>query len=667
MKLHKIKIQNFRSILTEELNLDHKCVGLIGLNESGKSNVLSAVRLLEETYSATAKDRSKISGGLPGITLTFKLSPEEINEIKEYSLDYLNEVIAATNEVKGELVNISEVHFSLKVNSKPDGTLEKIKATICNFDLKIKKEGDYASFPKDFQPPMTEFDIGGDKYEVESLWGFEKGLIESPELKQQLADLDTANVIRQFREEVEELLSTRIPRVVYWEYLPNYLLPAEMTYDEFVKNDDPYSNSAPLFNAMRLSNSLGIQTVDDLKHKISLWKQDSSERRKDAKIMTDSLNKHIRRIWADYDQEISIGFEESKITIHINDPESQQMNFYSMEARSQGFKTFISFILTTAAEAEGLNPQNILLLLDEPETHLHPSGARYMREELLKLAEKGNYIIYATHSIFMIDRNNLERHIIVQKDGELTHLTKVDSNNFIQEAVMYEAMGAKIDEFSIGLKNIVFEGKIDLILFDFFINKCLDRTTHKEIQDHRLWNGGGTKRISNFLADKILPLTSRWYLILDNDNPGRQLSKTVEEKHNNENHVITCHFYSDSIKDFEIEDILPKSYLQRAFEKTIADLNISATFRPDFLTDSRVYSAITGEFKQRANLKKEEVSLFEATFKTEYERLVLDDILNIDKELTKTAKLEKFKQHFDTYSNFATDFVKTFKPSETKE
>jgi predicted ATP-dependent endonuclease of OLD family len=50
MKLAKINISDFRSILSQEINFQENCIGLIGLNESGKSNVLNAIRILDNTY-----------------------------------------------------------------------------------------------------------------------------------------------------------------------------------------------------------------------------------------------------------------------------------------------------------------------------------------------------------------------------------------------------------------------------------------------------------------------------------------------------------------------------------------------------------------------------------------------------------------------------------------
>ena len=44
-----------------------------------------------------------------------------------------------------------------------------------------------------------------------------------------------------------------------------------------------------------------------------------------------------------------------------------------------------------------------LLLLDEPDSHLHPNNQRLLAQELLKLAENGTKIIISTHSSHLID------------------------------------------------------------------------------------------------------------------------------------------------------------------------------------------------------------------------------------------------------------------------
>ena len=451
-------------------------------------------------------------------------------------------------------------------------------------------------------------------------------------------------------------INQKLPHVIFWEYQAKYLLPSEISYDDFITNDKPAENSAPLYNILLLSKPIKINDFDQLKKKISTWKLDSSERRKDSRIITESLNTYVKSIWTDYDQDLNIELEESKITIHVNDPNSLQKNFYDMQARSQGFKTFISFMLTIAAEAENGQMRNFILLLDEPETHLHPSGARYMKDELFKLSDQGNCIVYATHSIFMIDRNNLRRHVIISKENELTRITRVERNNFIQEAVLYEAMGTQVDEFSIGTQNIVFEGGLDLQMFSFYINKCLDKTSYKEIQEYDLWDGGGVKRIEQFFVNKILPKGSIWYLILDNDNPGIGLAKSIDTKFKGDVNCTLTNSHYSSVPNFELEDALPRSLVRDAFMEAAKEITFQ--YDVDFLKDQRLVSEITNEFKNRHKLTKEQGNLFEKTFKDELDKNVMNELGKIEKEnASKKDRLESFKIGFELYFSFANDFV----------
>jgi len=43
MELKKIYFDAFKSLLTKELEINHNCIGLVGINESGKSNLLHAI------------------------------------------------------------------------------------------------------------------------------------------------------------------------------------------------------------------------------------------------------------------------------------------------------------------------------------------------------------------------------------------------------------------------------------------------------------------------------------------------------------------------------------------------------------------------------------------------------------------------------------------------
>ena len=56
MKLAQATIKNFRSIKSIKLEFDPACRVLVGINESGKSNILQALALLGNDIKPVKKD-----------------------------------------------------------------------------------------------------------------------------------------------------------------------------------------------------------------------------------------------------------------------------------------------------------------------------------------------------------------------------------------------------------------------------------------------------------------------------------------------------------------------------------------------------------------------------------------------------------------------------------
>lgn len=641
MKFSKIRIHDFRSILYQEINLLENCTALIGLNESGKSNVLNAIRLFDFKFPLSPQDRSKISKKLPKVECEFLIGENEILEIKAFAAGLISQYITKTPI---ELIFPPTIILYVEAIDSGDSLQRKIAfkyPITTSKSIKLSRPSTTIEIPEDLQ-----INLGDQTVEVKTIKAIEANLIPE-DLEKYFVDFDFDDLIYDVLAYCEKTYSTlRSPQVIFWAYDPKYLLPSEISYDALMLNDNPYENSTPLYNIFVITKPLGISNVEHLKRKVTAWKSDSSERRKDGAIITQMINSYIQKIWSDYDQELRIELEELKITIHINDPKSQEKNFYAMEARSQGFKTFISFILTIAAEAENGIISNFILLLDEPETHLHPSGVRYMRDELMKLGSFNNYIFYSTHSIFMIDRQNLRRHIIVQKENEITRLKEVKSNNFIQEGVIYEAMGTQLDEFSIPTKNLIVEGELDLLLLSFYIKLFNDQELQKHIKECKIWDGGGTKNITTFFEKKLLPHSSLWFVILDNDKPGQKLKEWLTSKFVAANGIkISASTYSE-VDNFEIEDILPKEFIQNSFDFANNQFeNIHGNILT-FANDNTVVSELINDFKRLNKFSQEQDSFFEVSFKQKLFGIVDERLQNISKI---TEINDRRKVFFDTF------------------
>jgi predicted ATP-dependent endonuclease of OLD family len=380
---------------------------------------------------------------------------------------------------------------------------------------------------------------------------------------------------------IQKHLLSYLPKVVFWKYSEKYLLASETRFSDLLDKTSFNDISRPLLNVFRIG--LNIKTLEDLKIKIKEIQDDSNERSRLQKSLNKKINKFISRIWQDYDQDINITLEKEQIRIEIFDPEHEDASYYNMEERSQGCQTFLSFLMTVGAETEHGVIRETILLLDEPETHLHPSGVRFMLQELIKISEKGNLVLYATHSIFLIDRSNLDRHIILKKEKEQTIIKPSNVGRigyFMQEEVLYSTLDLDLGKDLTCSKNLnfVFEGDGDALLFEHFYDKIIpDKEKPNPIKDTAFHQGGKCSDIQKYFTKRSIPLSSKWVFILDNDVPAKQLKKYLEAKYkdylNNDVFIFPYHF--DGLKSkAEFEDMLPQSLLINVYLQTASKLGV---------------------------------------------------------------------------------------------
>jgi ABC-type uncharacterized transport system ATPase subunit len=74
-------------------------------------------------------------------------------------------------------------------------------------------------------------------------------------------------------------------------------------------------------------------------------------------------------------------------------------------------------IIQICAYVNLFNPQ--LLLLDEPDSHLHPSNQKLLAQTITRVAEKGCNIIIATHSRHLVGALRKNAKITLMKIGEV--------------------------------------------------------------------------------------------------------------------------------------------------------------------------------------------------------------------------------------------------------
>src|SRR3989344_2816046 len=115
MKLARVEIKNFRSIQDTEIKFDPACRVLVGINESGKSNILEALALLGEDHDPVKKD--DLREALPDedpidvsyVRFVFKFEKEESDKL----LEAVSEKILAGTK-NPDIVNASSKNQSVK-------------------------------------------------------------------------------------------------------------------------------------------------------------------------------------------------------------------------------------------------------------------------------------------------------------------------------------------------------------------------------------------------------------------------------------------------------------------------------------------------------------------------------------------------------------------------
>lgn len=649
MKMVAVEIISFRSIVDQSLEFKNNTIGLVGLNESGKSNVLTAIRTLDNDYKLKESDRSKINEQDPKIVFRFHLEGKEATTLADMVEKFVSEnckvIVTDLFKKPAEIIDINIIRTRTLDSKKNVVSFSgfSVKGELNNGFLISPsitgKEGVPVTFKDGVSLPLNKARIVREaEIEKESVTagGY--------------AALTSHNFKSLINYEIIKCLNTFYPEVRYWQYDAKYLIPSEVRYDEFVKDDGPREFSVPLYNIFFIAKELKLGSEGDLLKLIEVWKKDSGKRRKDTEIINNAVNKYIKSIWQDYDQELCIVLEENKITVHVKDPSSPIKNYYEMIERSQGFKTFISFILTISADVDSEFLQNYILILDEPETHLHPSGVRFMRNEIFKLSQRGNKVIFATHSIFMVDRQDLGRYVIVSKNFESTRLCPVKRDTITQESVIYEALGTTIDEFAIKPWNIMFEGELDKAIFKFYIKFCLKKNAWLEAFE--LLDGGGTKAMHSFFKDKVLPKSTFWILVVDNDKPAQTLIENMKRiPVFDYKKQCLCLRYSD-MQDEELEDILPLDIVSSAFNVAIKSIGLNETDGMCF-ADCRPISSQSSEFMARKGLVDVDKKRLEEQFKIGLHKLVSDKLKVIqENNTTIPARMAAFIAEFPNYHRF---------------
>lgn len=241
-----------------------------------------------------------------------------------------------------------------------------------------------------------------------------------------------------------------------------------------------------------------------------------------------------------------------------------------LEQKGDGIKSLMAISIIQYITSQSAQKKNIVLVIEEPESHLHPNAIHKLNDVLIEISCK-NQVIISTHSPLLVNRSDVSRNILVDK-------SQATASKSISQ--IRKILGVKIaDNLQSANLVILVEGEEDKNI----LKKCLlemSKPINKAITQGIIAFdvlGGGSNlsyKISlwkNLLCDV--------YAFLDNDSTGIKSYEDAEDRG-----LISLKQVSfvnlQGRRESEIEDLInPEIYNQDIFAKFGVNLSTSLPFK----------------------------------------------------------------------------------------
>lgn len=227
----------------------------------------------------------------------------------------------------------------------------------------------------------------------------------------------------------------------------------------------------------------------------------------------------------------------------------------SLSNKGDGVKSLVTIAMLSQLSSQGQR----LIIVDEPENHLHPEAIHYINNVLHKLSEK-NQVLVSTHNPIFVNRNNTFSNLIVdsgcvRKAQCIEEIRKtlgvISSDNLMNSDYIIIVEGPSDEEI---IKKCIYE---DNILSDYLTNNIL--TIH---------NIGGIHNLKG-TAYSILQLCCNYLFLLDYDSAGKEGANIIKNELSIPEDKIRF-FMKPGKKETEIEDLInPEIYSQYLLSKNI--------------------------------------------------------------------------------------------------
>ena len=323
--------------------------------------------------------------------------------------------------------------------------------------------------------------------------------------------------------------------------------------------------------AKRNSNYRGEPTKDD----IEKAKNNKEQRSILLQSASTELTEKFKEWWSQGDYKFRFEADGDYFRILVSD--DKRPAEIDLSLRSTGLQWFLSFYLVFLVESKESH-NNAILLLDEAGLTLHPLAQKDLIRFFNSLS-KTNQIINTTHSPFIIDTENMDKAKVVYSDdrgktvvsNDLRKSTKGNSDKSIY--AIHAALGLSVSDVLLqGCKIVIVEGTSDQHYLNAIKNYLINKKRINPLYEIVFVPSGGVRNvasISSVVGGKNNQLP---FVILDSDESGLSFkNKLSNGLYKDEMKKILEVKTFSNMDGSEIEDLLPIELFEKPINKLLRD------------------------------------------------------------------------------------------------
>ena len=614
MKLTRYQVENFRSIEKSGWIECDDVTTLVGINESGKSNLLLAL---------------------------WKLNPA-----REGAIDLLHDLpVSKLSTLRQNIKTVKFISAEFVLGEESASKISDFTGRNCSSETKIivsrYYDGSYKiEYPYDFLSSNKEPE--------------EEGLNNNLTSK----DLD-------------DLIINNIPKFVYYSnygnlsskiYLPNVIKWLNgQTVAGIETNENQVRTLRVLFDFVKLDPKEILELGKDPKvlamertgnrnttpslAEISKAENDKEQRSILLQSASGELTRRFKEWWKQGEYKFRFEADGDYFRIWVSD--SIRTDEVGLELRSTGLQWFISFYLIFLVESQE-NHQNAILLLDEAGLTLHPLAQKDLSRFFDNLS-MNNQIINTTHSPFIIDTTNIDRCRVVYMDENGFTVVSSDlrqgADSLNQKSIyaVHAAMGLSVSNILLqGCQNIIVEGTSDQHYLNAIKSFLIKEKIFAPKQEIVFVPSGGVKGISGIVSILGSKADALPCVIIDSDRIGQDAVKKLYSGLYKEQKEKIVEIKSiTNMDNSEIEDIIPYSLLSRGIDRLFTMVE-DETFEDVYNSSSPILSQIE-DFAQKYSI------VLQAGWKVELAKSVKQSLKNKKKSDIENEKIEQWVNLFKKF------------------